>query len=278
VVLDGASIAVSSSPAGGGAAWKEFQLDPGHGLVAASCPSQKFCAVLGDEGALFTSTLFTSTEPAGPASSWQATELQRPTRQQATRVYCATTSLCFVTNDDTQIAVSADPRGGASAWKVLKAPVPIFSISCVSRTLCVGAGLEQVVPVRVTVPPTAPTTAEVRARLMRALTVRGRGAKLSQVSKRGGYRLRFSAPAAGNLVIRWYLPRHGRHAGTLIAGASMRFTSRATRVIKVNLTRAGRRFLHGIRKPHRIRLRASGSFTPAGHRPVRVTKAVVLTP
>jgi hypothetical protein len=78
----------------------------------------------------------------------------------------ASASLCFLTNDDTQIAVSTDPSGGASAWRTIKAPVPIFSISCVSPTLCVGVGLEQVVPLRVTVPAATPTAAEIRARLL----------------------------------------------------------------------------------------------------------------
>lgn len=103
-------------------------------LASVSCPSSSFCAATELSGG----KVFTSTNPAGSAAEWSATELDGASYLNA--ISCASASLC-VTGGNTDEYVTKEPNGGASKWT--KEAIGDFGWvtdeSCPSEGLCVAA-------------------------------------------------------------------------------------------------------------------------------------------
>lgn len=145
--------------------WSVAKL-PNGGIVTAffgiSCPTTELCVTVGGNNAIATST-----KPAGGAEDWRvvypdggfvppAIRAGRATAgaslatyngEQIRGVSCPSTGLCVAASLDSQIYVSTDPTGPASAWEVLEMTAPeepnihMGGISCPSASLCVAVGL-----------------------------------------------------------------------------------------------------------------------------------------
>jgi hypothetical protein len=122
--------------------------------------------------------------------------------------------------------------------------------------------------------PTSGGSANIRALLSNALLVRGKGSRIRALLKNGGYAFSFAAPSAGRLVISWY--RQGSHGKkTLVATATVLFHKTGTTRIKVLLTGKGRGLLT---RASRMKLTASGAFTPTGKGTVSASRVIMLKP
>jgi hypothetical protein len=175
---DGTNIWVSTDPGGGSPTWSETpNVDPDGRLTDISCPSAQFCAAVG-VSTLYISTdpsdvpsTWTATNFSGPhdflAISCPTAQLCVWTDTQNDTIYlqttsaggtsvkqmhfahvafddvsCSSASLCAAVATYGQVAVSTQPTGGASAWKVHQVEVPLTAgtgllttISCASH-LC----------------------------------------------------------------------------------------------------------------------------------------------
>jgi hypothetical protein len=131
------SVYVSNDPAGSAGSWSVTDLnEPGSAkhLTAVSCPSVSLCvAVSGGYGGAAGSVL-TSIDPA--SGRWQAARLGGAPDLRG--VSCATPSLCVAVAKDGRIFVSANPTGGATAWRETGSPTPrdLLAVSCVDALLC----------------------------------------------------------------------------------------------------------------------------------------------
>jgi hypothetical protein len=135
---------VSTDPTGGAGAWSTSDLNEGSGgdthLDSVSCPSRSLCVAV--------STGRTRSGPAGgrilttadPTSGhWQATQLD--SSLDFTSVSCGSPSFCVAVAEDGRIAVSNDPTGGASAWRVVGGPPGaggLGGVACAQTSLCVA--------------------------------------------------------------------------------------------------------------------------------------------
>jgi hypothetical protein len=107
---------------------------------------------------------------------------------------------------------------------------------------------------------------EVAALIARALTPRGRAARIAAVLRSGGSKAAIKLTQAGAAVLDWYyIPRATRrggraaHSSLLVASGALGFQADHTASLNVRLTSAGRRLLGGAR---RARLTATCVFTP----------------
>lgn len=126
--------------------------------------------------------------------------------------------------------------------------------------------------------PVAPSSAQVRAALVRALAAAGPAATLGQLLEEGGFVASINAPSPGQLLISWYLVPKGAHLTkakqpTLVATVRSTLKHAGKAKVKIALTRKGRKLLKAAK---RIKLTAKGSFTPAGAPTTSTTKAITL--
>jgi hypothetical protein len=112
---------------------------------------------------------------------------------------------------------------------------------------------------------------QIRAQLVRSLAPQGKGARIRQLLKHGGYVFSFKAPSSGRLVISWYRLKSGRRI--LVAIATFTFHRSGTASVKLVLTGQGRRLLRGARK---MKLISIGDFTPAGQGTTSAIKNITL--
>ena len=128
--------------------------------------------------------------------------------------------------------------------------------------------------------PVTPSAAQIKNSLLAALVPHGKSAKIAAVLRAGGYTTSLKALAAGNAAVHWYLPPHARltkgknRKPLLVAIGNVSFPSAGRRNLKLKITPAGKRFL---RHSNRVRLSASGTFTPTGKHPILATKTFTLT-
>jgi hypothetical protein len=197
---------------------------------------------------------------------------------------------------------------GANGQVLLQGPSPTYVLSeaDVGRTiLCQvqasnagGTGIARTValaPVKPAPPPPPPvgspgggvlgsTTAsvgatQIQALLRRQLTPTGKAAKIAALLKTGGLTVTFQAPEPGTVAIAWYqLPAGAKLSNAkarpvLVASGQITFSKAGTLKIKLKLTAAGRRLL---KHSKRLKLTASGKFTPPGETAVTATKVFVL--
>jgi hypothetical protein len=126
-----------------------------------------------------------------------------------------------------------------------------------------------------------PIVAELRAQMARQMALTGNLARLGSVAKDASFAYAFQAPEAGAAVVEWYaLPlARGRadaaaHAKpVLMASGRLAFTAAATRMMKMEFTRAGR---HLWREADGLALRVKQTFTPVGAKPILLTRTVSL--
>ena len=128
--------------------------------------------------------------------------------------------------------------------------------------------------------PPATGASQIRALMARVLLPSGRALTIAGVLKAGGARFAFRAPEAGVATIDWYylppgakLARTSRAKPVLVASGQLSYASAGRGKITIRLTRAGRSLLKRSKK---LRLTATGSFTPAGHAPITAARALTL--
>ncbi len=151
-----ALVALPSAPALAASSWTVRQLPEAPvqvGFYGMSCPSASFCAAVGSDH-----SVATSTDPTGSASAWNEIHLGKASEgpsvggrggtvesgYQTRGVSCPSPNLCVAASLDGNIFSSTDPTGGVSAWNVTalgaeNAPrVHMYGISCPSAALCVA--------------------------------------------------------------------------------------------------------------------------------------------
>jgi hypothetical protein len=120
-------------------------------------------------------------------------------------------------------------------------------------------------------------TARISSALTEQLAPHGKGAKLANLLKAGGYVASFNAPAAGTVAISWYEVQKGAHLSAahpvLVATGTANAAGAGTLKIKVKLTTKGKQLL---RHAHGLKLTAKASFTQTGKAAVVVSKAFTL--
>lgn len=120
--------------------------------------------------------------------------------------------------------------------------------------------------------------AQIKAAQRRALLPKGGAARIRALLKHHGYTFTFNAPTAGKLVIQWAaLVRGARVAKAtrrvIVARGSARFSKPGPVRITIRLTPAGGRILKHAR---RLRVTASGTYTPTGRSRITVTRRFTL--
>jgi hypothetical protein len=172
--VENGGLLVSTSPAGGAAAWQqltvpisldsmacpsasfcigggsggfEFSADPaggaadwhsvkvGKGAYQVSCASRSFCAAVDTTSG----DLLTSTSPAGGRRAWKVTDVNGPVPLDA--ISCPAASLCVATDSVGDVLTSARPAAGASAWKRVRLSSTVNSITCASKSECTGVSM-----------------------------------------------------------------------------------------------------------------------------------------
>ena len=142
---DATTIATSSDPTGGEAAWssvKSGQFEgsgnvlPGRGLrdavLGLSCPSELLCAAVDGAG-----NVLVSTDPASDESVW---EIGPVDTSPLWAISCPAASLCIAGDGSGNILTTTDPSGGTTAWhsSAVDAGHRISAVSCPSAALCVA--------------------------------------------------------------------------------------------------------------------------------------------
>ncbi len=141
VGFEGSAVA-STDPTGGASAWSLTNVNQAQGstthLTGVSCPSTSLCVAVGGSNPGGTAgKVLTTTDPT--SGRWQVTQLD--SSLLFTGVSCAGTTLCVAVAHDGKIVVSADPAGGASAWRVVGTPGgsgDLQGVDCIASLCAAG--------------------------------------------------------------------------------------------------------------------------------------------
>ena len=271
-------VITSTQPSGGPSAWNVDPIDRANGLIGVSCPSVSLCVAVD-----FAGRVFTSTNPTRGASAWKQTNVNTGGFGAAfhvPEVACGSVALCVETAGGGVVS-STNPAGGPPAWTatdVDNSSRGLNAVSCVSNRLC--AAVDGVGNVVLGVPAQAPTLAQIRALIGSELKPVGPGAKIAALLNHNGFSESITAPSAGRLVVSWYYLPSGAHLATakpkpvLIAGGRATFATAGSTKIEIRPTRDGTRLL---KRSGRVKLTATGVFTPTGSRPITTLKPFTLT-
>jgi len=155
VGVDDAGAALRTSrPAGPGSGWRrrvqpaasvtgpEALTGPA-GLSSVSCPSTRFCAAVGAQD-----TLLTTTTP-GTNALWRVTKLPFQLEESAGTflddlgdISCPSSGLCVSTGSSNQLFVSTRPAGGASTWRAFSLASFNYdtwtSVACPRANFCIA--------------------------------------------------------------------------------------------------------------------------------------------
>ena len=139
LTAEGGQILTSTKPFARPPRWTATDV-PATEIDALSCPSIKLCVAIDNEttdNSNFVNVL-ASTNPARGAWRTTAPMLSQPAIDFGAAVSCASQALCAIGGEGT-IAASSNALGGPLAWQ-LATPTqqPVDSISCPSKSLCVG--------------------------------------------------------------------------------------------------------------------------------------------
>lgn len=126
-----------------------------------------------------------------------------------------------------------------------------------------------------------PSTAQIKAILVRDITPHGKGARIAALLKKLRYTLSFNALTAGRIVIDWYsLPSGARVASgkpkrnaVLVAEGEKTLSGAGMVTVAIRLTTDGKRVLKHAK---RLTLTAQGTFTIPGRRRVTATRKFTL--
>lgn len=150
VFLSLTALAAAAAPAAG-ASWKTTQLPGGPGelfLLNVDCPTTGFCAAVGTQN-----LIATSTDPTGGPAAWHSVYagegryegINGPviSSRQVQGVSCPSAHLCVAVTTLGQIYTSTDPTGPASTWSVVElkptgSNVHLYGVSCPTESLCVA--------------------------------------------------------------------------------------------------------------------------------------------
>ncbi len=127
LAVDAAGNAVTStSPATGASSWKASAIDSGAALTAVSCPSTQLCVATDGSG-----RVLTTEDPADPRATWQPVALaDHPWAD----VSCPAATFCVAVGGQ-DVAFSANPAGGASAWTVVSGVDQAVDYDCAKYQL-----------------------------------------------------------------------------------------------------------------------------------------------
>jgi hypothetical protein len=115
---------------------------------------------------------------------------------------------------------------------------------------------------------------EIREAMSIVLVPRGEAAAIPALLEHGGYVFSFHAPAAGRLLIAWYLKEARSDERVLVARGSAAISSAETAKVKLSLTTRGKELLA---QAERLELVGSGRFAQTGkQRVVTVEKKLTL--
>jgi hypothetical protein len=117
------------------------------------------------------------------------------------------------------------------------------------------------------------TASEIKAVLRRQIAPTGQATKIPATLVRGDTVLAFTGLETGRAVVDWYLPGPSTQP-VLAAKGALTFPGPRATTLDVRLTAAGNRALNAAKS---LRLRAVGTFTPRGQKPVTATLTFVLT-
>ena len=146
VAVGGGNTVVSSTnPTGPASSWGVANVGIGGNgspnqrqIKGVSCPTPQLCVAVNFEG-----LVYTSTNPAGGAAAWAATDLT-PTGPSAHLygVSCPSPTFCAASAGEGRIYTTTNPTGGAAAWTLTEIPGPLElrGVSCVSASFCVVVG------------------------------------------------------------------------------------------------------------------------------------------
>lgn len=131
------------------------------------------------------------------------------------------------------------------------------------------------------VTPTVPivTRGQIRALLVKELTLSGKQTKLTALRKRGATTLSFDAPTAGKAIIAWYQLPTRAHAtarqpeAVPIAAAHTSITAAGKAKLTLRLTSTGRKLL---KRASHLRLIAEATFIPTNSIPIVATEQFTL--
>jgi hypothetical protein len=143
-------LAATAAPAAA-ADWSTARLPGGPGelfLLGVDCPTTGFCAAVGTQN-----LIATSTDPTGGAAAWRTVYagegryegLGGPviSGRQVQGVSCPSPGLCVAVTTLGQIYTSTAPTGPASAWSVTELKptgenIHLYGVSCPTESLCVA--------------------------------------------------------------------------------------------------------------------------------------------
>ena len=132
------NVITTTDPTGPAAAWTVTNVAGGDFLFGIACPTVSLCVAA--DWTANPGKLLVSTDPTAGAGAWHATTL--PATQSLYSVACSTAAWCVTTDGYGHVASSADPAGGADAWKTTTADTDtLYAVSCGSPALCVAVDL-----------------------------------------------------------------------------------------------------------------------------------------
>jgi hypothetical protein len=120
--------------------------------------------------------------------------------------------------------------------------------------------------------PTQNGAAHIKALLTRQLAPTGKGASISAVLRHAGLRASFKLPAAGGLVVRWYLISPGAKRALVAVGQAKLVAGKAV-TVSIKLTAVGKTLFKRARK---AQLEVTGVFTPKGAAAIKAARKLSL--
>jgi hypothetical protein len=149
------SIWASEHPSQPVKGWHRANVDTGANggvITGVACPATSLCVAVDSVG-----QVTHSTKPTGGKAAWTKPVRIDPATQAGggyagfAAISCPTINLCVAVDNaaNGQVAYTTDPRGPASAWKLVTigTGVTLSSVSCASTTLCVIGGSQRYVSV-----------------------------------------------------------------------------------------------------------------------------------
>lgn len=108
ILATAVAVAPSAAAAEPALAWSSPQTVSSAAIVDVDCPTSGLCVAVDADG-----NVHTSTDPAGPATSWSAADVIGSSLHS---ISCASPTLCVAVSTSGNLVTSTNPTGGAAAW------------------------------------------------------------------------------------------------------------------------------------------------------------------